>query len=168
MDRSAARSILTALGGGFGHVHFQADAPSSFRQLPIPGCVSPAIFSPTAFDSSNDFLSVAVATFLQAMFGSRANFFAVCQVSGGRDGCRQAGARAARPGAQAGSAASVTAQTPARTQDAVIFDEPGRRARVARGDGGDSCAGGSAERIPAHEAALHITALVSGAGKHPA
>jgi hypothetical protein len=58
----------------------------------------------------------------------------------------------------------VTAQTPPRTQDAVIFDEPGRRARVTRGDGGDSCAGGSAERTPAHEAALHITALVSGAG----
>ena len=54
------------------------------------------------------------------------------------------------------------------TQDAVIFDEPGRRARHTRGDGGDSCAGGSAERIPAHEAALHITALVCGKGSTPA
>jgi hypothetical protein len=58
----------------------------------------------------------------------------------------------------------VTAQTPARTQDDVIFNEPGRRTRHTRGDGGDSCAGGSAERIPAHEAALQITSLVSGKG----
>jgi hypothetical protein len=55
----------------------------------------------------------------------------------------------------------VTVPPPPRTQDAVIFNEPGRRT-IPRGDGGDSCAGGSAERTPAHEAALHITALVSG------
>jgi len=69
----------------------QAAACSLFRQLPIPGCVSPAIFSPTAFDSSDDFFSVAVATFHRARFDSHTNFFAVRRASGGRDGCRQAG-----------------------------------------------------------------------------
>jgi len=58
----------------------------------------------------------------------------------------------------------VTAPTPPRTQDAVIFNEPGRRT-IPRGDGGDSCAARFRERTPAHEAALHITALVSGTGQ---
>ena len=156
MDRSAARSILTALGGGFGQAIARGYQRADFQHT--------SGATPATAVSFDDFLSVAVATLHRARFDLCANFFAMRRTSGGRDGCRQAGARAARPGAQAGSAASVTAPTPARTQDAVIFDEPGRRTRGARGDGGDSCAGGSAERTPAHEAALHITALVSGAG----
>ena len=31
----------------------------------------------------------------------------------------------------------MTVKQPVDAQDAVIFNEPGRRARVARGDGGD-------------------------------
>jgi hypothetical protein len=38
VERSAASNTLTALGGGFGHVHIQAAARSPFRQLPVcPG-----------------------------------------------------------------------------------------------------------------------------------
>jgi hypothetical protein len=79
----------------------------------------------------------------------------VRRASGGRDGCRQAGALTAtrrEPSATGGrwAAINVTAPSPTRTQDDVIFNEPGRRTRHTRGDGGDSCAGGSAERTPAH------------------
>ena len=140
---------------------FPATAGVSWRQ--------PCDTSPTALDSSADFFSVALATFHQARCDSRAHFFSVRRASGGRDGCRQAGALTAtrrEPSATGGrwAAVSVTAPSPPRTQDDVIFNEPGRRTRTTRGDGGDSCAGGSAERIPAQEAALQITSLVSWAG----
>jgi hypothetical protein len=50
MDRSAARSILTALGGGFGHVHLSGDCrfvlASIFRRLRRQCLVQPMIFCP--------------------------------------------------------------------------------------------------------------------------
>ena len=61
---------------------------------------------------------------------------------GWREGCLQAGAMTATQRAVAcrrgrRAAVSVTVKQPVDTQDDVIFNEPGRRARVARGDGGD-------------------------------
>lgn len=53
----------------------QAAAPSGFRQLPMPGCISLAIFSPTTFDSSGDFLSAAAAALHRARSDSCADFF---------------------------------------------------------------------------------------------
>ena len=44
------------------------------------------------------------------------------------------------------AAVSVTVKQPVDTQDDVIFNEPGRRARVTRGDGGDSMPRVHAER----------------------
>ena len=43
-------------------------------------------------------------------------------------------------------AVSVTVKQPVDAQDDVIFNEPGRRSRVTRGDGGDSLPRVHAER----------------------
>jgi len=51
-----------------------------------------AFIVPATADSSNDFFSVASATLHRARFDSRADFLTMRQTSGGRDGCRQAGA----------------------------------------------------------------------------
>ena len=74
--------------------------------------------------------------------------FATAEADGWRAGCLQAGAvTATRRGPRAAGgrreAVSVTAPQPVAAQDDVIFNEPGRRARVARGDGGDPNAEGS-------------------------
>ena len=70
---------------------------------------------------------------------------------GWREGCLRTGARTATQRAVAcrrgrREAVSVTAPQPVDAQDDVIFNEPGRRARVARGDGGDSMPRVHAER----------------------
>ena len=70
---------------------------------------------------------------------------------GWREGCLQAGAvTATRRGPRAAGgrreAGTVTAPQPVAAQDAVIFNEPGRRARVAWGDGGDPMPRVHAER----------------------
>jgi hypothetical protein len=61
----------------------------------------------------------------------------------------------------------VTTPQPVDTQDAVIFNEPGRRARVARGDGGDSMPRVHAPAGYGIGAALKIMALVWLPGSHP-
>ena len=49
-----------------------------------------------------------------------------------REGCLRAGARTARTNARSGLAVSVTVKQPVWTQDAVILNEPGRRAGTTR------------------------------------
>ena len=84
---------------------------------------------------------------------------------GWREGCLQAGAvTAMRRGPRAAGgrreAVSVTVKQPVAAQDAVIFNEPGRRARVACGDGGDPMPRVHAPAGYGIGAALQITALV--------
>ena len=92
---------------------------------------------------------------------------------GWREGCLQAGAvTAMRRGPRAAGgrreAVSVTVKQPVAAQDAVIFNEPGRRARVACGDGGDPMPRVHAPAGYGIGAALQITALVWLPGsKHP-
>ena len=69
-------------------------------------------------------------------------YFSNGGADGWREGCLQAGAMTATQRAVAcrrgrREAVSVTAPQPVDAQDDVIFNEPGRRARVAWGDGGD-------------------------------
>ena len=61
----------------------------------------------------------------------------------------------------------MTAPQLVAAQDAVIFDEPGRRARLARGDGGDPMPRVHALAGYGLGAALSITALVRLPGSHP-
>ena len=61
----------------------------------------------------------------------------------------------------------MTVKQPVDAQDAVIFNEPGRRARVARGDGGEPNAEGSRGAGYGIGAALKIMALVRLPGSHP-
>ena len=70
-------------------------------------------------------------------------------------------------GAAAGDsgAIGVTMQPPGVTQDAVIFDEPGRRRGSARETAGTRFGEGPAQRDTANGAALNITALVLHPGK---
>jgi|GEM_PF-5507427 hypothetical protein len=91
---------------------------------------------------------------------------------GWREGCLQAGAvTATRRGPRAAGgrreAVTVTAPQPVAAQDAVIFNEPGRRARVAWGDGGDPMPRVHAPAGYGMGAALQITALVWLPGSHP-
>jgi len=81
-----------------------------------------------------------------------------------RGDCHAAGA-ACRRGRR--EAVSVTVKQPVDTQDAVIFNEPGRRARVACGDGGDPMPRVHAPAGYGMGAALQITALVWLPGLHP-
>jgi len=183
VERSAASNTLTALGGGFGQAIARgedrtnhrrandatpANACSHFRRLPVcPGVglvtlrrqplIRPMIFSPARLRSfiEQGLILVCCTGASEGRAGRMLGKLARGRQRNGRLRGRRGN----------GGADRVTAQPPFPTQDAVIFNEPGRRARGTRGDGGDSCAGGSAERTPAHEAALHITALVSGTGQ---
>ena len=89
---------------------------------------------------------------------------------GWREGCLQAGAMTATQRAVAcrrgrREAVSVKAPQPVDAQDDVIFNEPGRRARVARGDGGDPM-----PRVPfgiRHWGGFADNISCAATGKHP-
>ena len=92
-------------------------------------------------------------------------YFSNGGADGWREGCLQAGAMTATQRAVAcrrgrREAVSVTAPQPVAAQDAVIFNEPGRRARVACGAGGDPVPRVHAPAGYGIGAALQITALV--------
>jgi tetratricopeptide (TPR) repeat protein len=93
-----------------------------------------------AFDIGNPNLSLAALGFCHAIYFTNGG------ADGWREGCLRTGALTARTSARCGLAVSVTVKQPVTAQDDVIFNEPGRRSRAARGDGGDSLPRVHAER----------------------
>jgi hypothetical protein len=81
-ERGNQRTNLRRTSGAISFV-LPANARSPFWQLPVPDCVGLAMFPPAIFDSSADFLSVAVATFQRATFDSSGNFSCGGTVSSG-------------------------------------------------------------------------------------